>query len=114
MKTLDLVIIGKRVRRCREQLGYTREQFSEQVSISPQFLAEIENGKKGISAETLYKICTRFQLSANYILLGQTDTKLFSDPIQNTILSLPDNYLSLAEDIIELIAQAASNEQFSR
>lgn len=62
MKELCLELVGKRLRRVRSQMELTREQFAEQVGISPQFLAEIENGKKGMSADTLFKICTRFDL----------------------------------------------------
>ena len=57
MKELSLELVGKRIRRIRSQLELTREQFAEQVGISPQFLAEIENGKKGMSADTIFKIC---------------------------------------------------------
>lgn len=110
MKSLDLGITGKRIRRCRERLGYTREQFAEHVAISPQFLAEIENGKKGMSAETLYKICTRFNLSANYILLGHASSEYLSDPIQTTLKVFPEKYLVLTEDIISAIAKAAARE----
>ena len=46
MKELSLDQVGKRLRRIRSQMNLTREQFAENVGISPQFLAEIENGKK--------------------------------------------------------------------
>ena len=110
MKTLDLSESGKRVRRCREHLGYTREQFAEQVGISPQFLAEIENGKKGMSADTLYKICIRFDLSANYILLGQAASDTLSDPVQTILKNFPEKYVLLTEDIIHAIAKAAADD----
>lgn len=48
--------IGGRIRAYRESLGMNREAFSEQIGLSPQFLAEAENGKKGLSAESIYKI----------------------------------------------------------
>ena len=50
--------IGGRVRAYRESLGMSREAFSEQIGLSPQFLAEAEKGKKGLSAESIYKICS--------------------------------------------------------
>jgi len=42
-----MIQIGKRLRRHRENMNLTREEFAEKANISPQFLAEIENGKKG-------------------------------------------------------------------
>ncbi len=108
MKALDIAIVGRRVRSCREQLGYTREQFSEQVSISPQFLAEIENGKKGMSAETLYKICTRFSISADYLLLGVSSSNTLDDPIQTMLSTFSDKYIAMTEDIIRAIEKTAA------
>ena len=40
--------IGKRLRRQREKINMTREEFAEKACISPQFLAEIENGKNDL------------------------------------------------------------------
>ena len=103
MKELSLELVGKRLRRVRTQQELTREQFAEQVGISPQFLAEIENGKKGMSADTLYKICTRFDLSSDYLLLGKTTATQLSDPIQKTLNSFPEPYLALTEELINAI-----------
>jgi|GEM_PF-5235536 len=37
---IDKMAIGNRLRRQRERLSLTREEFAEQIEISPQFLAE--------------------------------------------------------------------------
>lgn len=108
MKELSLDLVGKRLRRIRTQMEFTREQFAEQVGISPQFLAEIENGKKGMSADTLYKICTCFDLSADYVLLGKTSADHLSDPIQKTLESFPEPYLALTEELIKAIEKTLS------
>ena len=107
MKNLSLEQVGKRLRRIRSQTKLTREQFAEQVGISPQFLAEIENGKKGMSAETLFKICTRFDLSADYILLGKSSTAQLSNPIRTALDNFSDPYIELTEDIIKAIEKVA-------
>lgn len=107
MKNLSLEQVGKRLRRFRSQTKLTREQFAEQVGISPQFLAEIENGKKGMSAETLFKICTRFDLSADYILLGKSSTAQLSNPIQAALDNFSDPYVELTEEIIKAIEKVA-------
>lgn len=107
MKELSLEQVGKRLRRIRSQVGLTREQFAEQVSISPQFLAEIENGKKGMSADTLFKICTRFDLSADYILLGKVSSTQLSNPVQKTLSGFSEPYVELTEEIIRAIEKVA-------
>lgn len=63
--------IGRRIREKRDDLGISREQFSEIIGITPHFLAQIEMGNKGMSTYTLYKICSGLQASADYILMGR-------------------------------------------
>ena len=65
---MDKILIGKRLRRQRENFGLTREKFSEKVDISPQFLAELENGKKGMSAS--YKIFFFLPYHHFYLIFG--------------------------------------------
>ena len=110
MKELSLEQVGKRLRRVRSQMELTREQFAEQVSISPQFLAEIENGKKGMSAETLFRICSRFDLSADYILLGRTSPSQLSNPMQIALNSFSEPYIELTEEIIRAIEKIAATK----
>ena len=47
-----------RIRRAREQMGYTREQFAEKLDVSVSYLAELERGKTGLSVKMLLKICS--------------------------------------------------------
>ncbi len=59
-----------RIRRAREQMGYTREQFAEKLDVSVSYLAELERGKTGLSVKMLLKICSLLGLSADYVLFG--------------------------------------------
>ncbi len=67
-------IIGKRIHSLRTEHQLTQAQFAELIDISVNFLSEIENGKKGISQDTLYKLCSKFSISADYILFGTQPT----------------------------------------
>lgn len=62
---------GKRIRQLREEKQYTREGLAELAEISSKFLYEIEQGKKGFSADTLYKLVESLQTNADYILFGE-------------------------------------------
>ena len=53
---LDLYTMGERIRQAREDMGYTRETFSEMANITPRFCYDIESGKKGVSIDTLKNI----------------------------------------------------------
>ncbi len=98
-----MIQIGKRLRRHREKLNMTREEFAEKANISPQFLAEIENGKKGMSVDTLYKICKNLSISADYILFGLLSNDALSDSAKSVIDNLPEPLLSYTEDIIQIV-----------
>jgi transcriptional regulator with XRE-family HTH domain len=97
---MDKEIVGKRVRRQRESLSLTRDQFAEQIAISPQFLAEIENGKKGMSAETLCKICERSEISADYLLFGRQSAGSVTTPAVETRCKIPPQYSEMLEEIL--------------
>nr|WP_317359446.1 helix-turn-helix transcriptional regulator [uncultured Tyzzerella sp.] len=101
MSNFSNITIGARIKEQRKKLNLTRETFSEKISISPQFLSEIENGKKGMSIETLYKICNTFNISADYLLFGNlfisnSNNNIYNllkdndyyDDIQNILISL--------------------------
>ncbi len=67
---LDKVKIGQRVRQLRVLNDCTQAKFAELIDISINFLSEIENGKKGLSQDTLARICRQLDTSADYILFG--------------------------------------------
>ena len=53
LKELNQIAVGRRIRTMREARGMSREALAEIVDISPQFIADIEYGNKGMSIRTL-------------------------------------------------------------
>ena len=79
MNKLDYYEIGKRIRKCREELGLSQEEAAERCHISPSFYSNIERGVKSMSLETFVSICQAFSVSADYLLyeeLPETDVIL--------------------------------------
>ena len=62
--------VGKRIKELREKQEMTREELANKAEITTKFLYEVENGKKGMSANNLYKIAIALSTSCDYILLG--------------------------------------------
>lgn len=62
--------VGIRIRELREKREMTREEVAAKAEITPKFLYEVENGKKGMSAGNLYRIAATLSTSCDYILLG--------------------------------------------
>lgn len=92
-----------RIRKAREDMGYTREQFAEKLDVSVSYMAEVERGRTGISVKMLIKICDLLGLSADYILFGtdrDSDTLLL-----DKIHRIDDRYIPLLNRLIaELLA----------
>ena len=61
---------GKRIKGQRLKQGMTRDALSQKAKISDKFLYEIEIGKKGMSAETLYKVAKVLDVTTDWILSG--------------------------------------------
>lgn len=103
--SLNREAVGQRIREQREKLFLTREKFAEQTDISPRFLAEIESGAKGMSAETLCKICERVDVPADYLLLGRQSAGGAQTPAVEMLLSIPPQYSKMVEDILKVFLQ---------
>lgn len=68
--------IGERIAYLRVVNHYTREALAEMVGITPKFLYDIETGKKGFSANTLYRIAKSLGVSCDYIISGTTNSNV--------------------------------------
>lgn len=87
-----------RIRKAREELGYTREKFAEKLDVSVSYLAELERGRTGISVKMLIKVCKVLGLSADYVLFGNDrpeDSKRL-----DTIRRIDEKYLPLLDKVI--------------
>ena len=66
------VQIGRRLRKKREQAGYTREKLGELCNLSPRFIANIEFGDSSLSLDSLMTICRVLSCSSDDILFGDS------------------------------------------
>lgn len=103
------VEVGKRIRVRREELGMTREQLAERCDLSVTFCADIESGRKGMSAKSLYKIARVLNLSSDYILFGN-EAEVNKTRVETMLASLSKKDRELAESIIESFVKAVSDK----
>lgn len=87
-----------RIRKAREDMGYTREKFAELLDVSVSYMAEVERGRTGISVKMLIKICNVLGLSADYILFG-TERKEDTSRLDQ-IHRIDERYLPLLDKVI--------------
>lgn len=100
--------IGKRIRQIREEKEMTRDQLAEGAEITSKFLYELENGKKGLSANTLLKIAKALSCSCDYILLGvkRGDGTYGSDPFDAQLLKgFNEKQCKIISEILQLLLE---------
>lgn len=105
MKDLDYIEIGRKIKKCREDLGISQERAAEMCSISPSFYSNIERGVKIMSLETFAAVCNAFSISADFLLndeLPKTD-----EVILNTLAMVKKNGTAQYEKYIKAITALA-------
>jgi len=101
--------IGLRIREKRENAKMSRDKLAECIGISPQFLAQIELGNKGMSSATLHKICSALSISADYIIMGRREGNNLSG-IDELLDHLDVKYLPYAEELIRTLILAINHK----
>ncbi len=90
--------VGARIKEKRKNMKYTREALSELIDISPQFLAQIESGKKGMSFTTLSKLSQVLGVSCDYLILGKKEKE--ETRLNELSESISSEYIPIAEDML--------------
>lgn len=65
--------LGKKIKELRIKNGYTQEELSEKMEISPKSLSQIELGNNFISADTLEKLCLTLNVSPKTLFNTDSD-----------------------------------------
>jgi transcriptional regulator with XRE-family HTH domain len=58
------ILLGKKIKRLRKMRGYTQEKFAEIIDITPRNLNRIESGENFVSSDTLDKILSALNVTA--------------------------------------------------
>ena len=96
----DNIEVGERIRKIRENLKMTREQFSEMIDISDVFLGQIERGERSLSLKTLTKIVHYTGSSTDYILFGEESNNTTICKINKILSKCSDNTLDYIYNLI--------------
>lgn len=104
--------IGGRIRKQREYLGYTREQFAELLEVTPKFCSDIELGVKGMSVSTLCKIAHILRLPTDFILFGTLEHDN-SEPLELLLKSCSTAERAYAEQLLKTFLLATNSKKDS-
>lgn len=98
-----------RIRKAREEQGYTREKFAEKLDVSVSYMAELERGRTGISVKMLIKVCNLLGLSADYVLFG-TERERDAQRL-DAIHRIDDKYLPLLDSVMTELLKLSQKEK---
>jgi len=68
--SLDLKVIGKRIRTLRGELS--QDEFAAAMGVSQGQLSKIEHGRMGPTLEMLIRLSSRYGKSLDWIVLGRS------------------------------------------
>jgi transcriptional regulator with XRE-family HTH domain len=102
--------IGANIQRARDSAGYTQEQLSEIMGLTPNHLSAIERGTSGISLESLQKLCYTLGISADSIIFGDTSSNNEAQLLAVQILRLNPNHKQHLKKIFLEIMELLSTE----
>ena len=109
MKSLNLKLMGERIRRQRELLGLTREQLAEKLEVSTKFCSDIELGVKGMSLSTLVKMSDILCMNIDFILLGEQEDRAELDTLISLYRRCPSehraNFLTIIRAFTDSVAE---------
>lgn len=94
---------GARIQELRITKGYSRDILANKANLSTKFLYEIETGKKGFTAEVLYRISKALEVKCDYILVGGTGEEPCNLYINKILNRYNDNQKKNVLRILELI-----------
>ena len=66
---------GQRVERTRNKFNHTREELAEYIGTTPKIVYNVEKGISEPNLMFIEKVCKRYKLSADYLILGDKDAK---------------------------------------
>lgn len=102
---LDYSIIGKRIRKSRQEKNLTQENLAEELNVSVAFISRIERGSAHINLNRLSQICAILDIDEGVILNGTSmDSKNYlSNEFSELFKSCSKESQKLIYDIAKLI-----------
>ena len=73
----DMKQSGERIRKLRNQNGFTQEKAATALNIDQSYYGRIETGKRGCPVELFVQLSDLFDVSLDYLILGKSSSGSF-------------------------------------
>lgn len=103
---IDFKIIGKRIKKARNAVGFTQEVLSEKIGVSTNYLSKIEGGHEKPNLELLGKISASADISLSELLTGVVEERQYlQKDIAEVLSSCSPEKIRLIYDVILRFSQ---------
>lgn len=101
-------MFGARLRAFRKEKGMTIEQLAEQVGLSPNYLGDVERGKKFPSTATLIRLVNELDVSSDELLRDEVKRAdyLIDAEISNRMQGLTPKQRTAVMKILDGVLEA--------
>ncbi len=102
--TIDYAAMGRRIRRKRQEKGFTQIEFAQRINLSPSYFGHIERGTRTPSLDTLVLIANELMVGVDVLL---RDSLKIQVPVErNPLFSQRDlhmlrEYLQVQQDALD-------------
>lgn len=96
---MERINLGNSIREARLQKGFSQEELSEKVGVTPTHIKHIESGHRQPSVPLLYNLVKTLDLSLDNIFFVKNNSQSYND-IQILISTCSENQLQLIKEII--------------
>ena len=103
---LNLLLMGERLRACRNAQNMTMKEFSERCNISERYLADIERGVKAPKLDTLVRIANAAGVSSDYLLQDSLSAKGEDSAILNSLHAFTPEQQKIIHQFIRQLADS--------
>ena len=102
-----LVQVGTRVWNCRTQRGLSREKLAERLDITPQYVSDIEQGKKCMSMSIFVEMSQVLEVSMEFLAYGTLSPAPEVERLEQCLRRLTPLDRELAAHMLRLSLEAA-------
>lgn len=96
--------MGKRMTERRKELGLTQENVADIAGIAHQQYNKAENGRVCLGSESLLRVSTALQISADFLLTGKSGPDRYQDTVA-ILNKLTERQLKIANQVLECVVR---------
>lgn len=103
--------VGANIQTARSKAGYTQEQMSELIGVTPNHLSAIERGVSGASLENIQKICKLLGISADHLIFGERQADDFATGLAEQLSKVDPEYRPQVQKVLSALLEVVNTKK---